>query len=160
MAGKPVALDPAERIDEIEIALARPEVSLVAVAKAIRQPDLLDAREIERFDKSGDVMYLMDSRGRDTGALFAWNLTTDDKQLIAANPLCDVGGIMMHPTENTIQGVSFTYLRTEWEFKDKEVAEDYKYLKTVADGEWLRLDDIEVPADAPAPFAGVLIEVK
>jgi dipeptidyl aminopeptidase/acylaminoacyl peptidase len=87
------------------------------------------------FDKSGDVMYLMDSRGRDTGALFAWNLKTNDKQLIAANPLCDVGGIMMHPTENTIQGVSFTYLRTEWEFKDKEVAEDYKYLKTVADGD-------------------------
>jgi dipeptidyl aminopeptidase/acylaminoacyl peptidase len=87
------------------------------------------------FDKSGDVMYLMDSRGRDTGALYTWNLKTDKKELIAANPLCDVGGIMAHPTENTIQGVSFTYLRTEWEFKDKEVAEDYKYLKTVADGD-------------------------
>ena len=87
------------------------------------------------FDKSGDVLYLIDSRGRDTGALYTWNLKTDKKDLVASNPLCDVGGIMMHPTENTIQGVSFTYLRTEWEFKDKEVAEDYKYLKTVADGD-------------------------
>ena len=87
------------------------------------------------FDKSGDVAYLLDSRGRDTGALYMWNLKTDEKELVAANPLCDVGGIMAHPTENTIQGVSFTYLRTEWEFKDKEVAEDYKYLKTVADGD-------------------------
>jgi dipeptidyl aminopeptidase/acylaminoacyl peptidase len=87
------------------------------------------------FDKSGDVMYLIDSRGRDTGALYSWNLKTDEKQQIAENELCDVGGIMMHPTENTVQGVSFTYLRTEWEFKDKEVAEDYKYLKTVADGD-------------------------
>src|SRR4029079_7699007 len=87
------------------------------------------------FDKSGDVMYLMDSRGRDTGALYTWNLKTDEKELVAANPLCDVGGIMAHPTENTIQAVSFTYMRTEWEFKDKDVAEDYKYLKAVADGD-------------------------
>ncbi|MEX2141592.1 MAG: S9 family peptidase [Pirellulales bacterium] len=87
------------------------------------------------FDKSGDVMYLMDSRGRDTGALYTWNLKSDEKELVAANPQSDVGGIMVHPTENTIQGVSFTYLRTEWEFKDKEVAEDCKYLKTVADGD-------------------------
>jgi dipeptidyl aminopeptidase/acylaminoacyl peptidase len=87
------------------------------------------------FDKTGDVLYLIDSRERDTGALFSLNLKTDEKQLIAANPRADVGGIMAHPTENTVQAVSFTYERTEWEFKDDAVAEDFKYLKTVADGD-------------------------
>ncbi len=31
------------------------------------------------FDKSGDVLYLIDSRGRDTGALFKWNLKTEKR---------------------------------------------------------------------------------
>jgi len=87
------------------------------------------------FDKSGDVLYLIDSRGRDTGALYTWNLKTDEKELVAANARCDVGGIMVHPTENTIQAVSFTYMRTEWDFKDEAVAADFKYLKTVAEGD-------------------------
>ena len=43
------------------------------------------------FDKSGDVMYLMDSRGRDTGALVDLDLKTDEKELVAANPLCRRG---------------------------------------------------------------------
>ncbi len=42
---------------------------------------------------------------------------------------------MAQPTENTIQAVSFTYERTHWQFFDPKVAEDFKYLQTVADGE-------------------------
>ena len=87
------------------------------------------------FDKSGDVLYFIDSRGRDTGALKTIDLKTGKEKLIAENPLADVGGIMGHPTENTIQGVSFTYDRTKWQFFDKAAEEDYNRLKKVADGE-------------------------
>ncbi len=87
------------------------------------------------FDKSGDVLYFIDSRGRDTGALKTIDLKTGEEKLIAENPLADVGGIMSHPTENTIQGVSFTYDRTKWQFFDKDVEDDYNRLKKVADGE-------------------------
>jgi len=37
------------------------------------------------FDKSGDVLYMMDSRGRDTGALKSLDLKTNTEKLIAAN---------------------------------------------------------------------------
>ncbi|MDZ4819434.1 MAG: S9 family peptidase [Planctomycetota bacterium] len=87
------------------------------------------------FDKSGKILYLIDSRDRDTGALYTLNLETNEKKLIAANPKCDVGGIMAHPKDHTIQGVSFTYERTNWDFKDPAVAEDFKILKKVADGD-------------------------
>ncbi|MCC7083967.1 MAG: S9 family peptidase [Pirellulales bacterium] len=87
------------------------------------------------FDESGDVMYLLDSRGRDTGSLKTLNLKTGEEKLVAENPLADVGGIMLHPTKNTIQGVSFTYERTKWQFYDKEVEADYNRLKKLADGE-------------------------
>jgi dipeptidyl aminopeptidase/acylaminoacyl peptidase len=87
------------------------------------------------FDKTGKVMYLIDSRGRDTGALETLDLETNKETLVAEDPRCDVGGIMAHPTENTIQAVSFTYDRTIWKFFDKEVEADFAELKKVADGE-------------------------
>jgi dipeptidyl aminopeptidase/acylaminoacyl peptidase len=90
---------------------------------------------IAGFDKTGDVLYFIDSRGRDTGALKTIDLKTGEEKLIAENPLADTGGIMDHPAENTIQGVSFTYDRTHWQFFDKEVEADYNRLKKIADGE-------------------------
>ena len=65
---------------------------------------------------------MTDSRGRNTGALFAWDLKTGDKKLIAENPLADLGGVMSHPTENTIEAVSFDYLRNEWTVLSDAVA--------------------------------------
>jgi dipeptidyl aminopeptidase/acylaminoacyl peptidase len=90
---------------------------------------------IAGFDKTGDVLYFIDSRGRDTGALKTVDLKTGKETLIAENPLADVGGIMSHPTENTIQGVSFNYDRTHWQFFDKDAEDDYNRLKKIADGE-------------------------
>ena len=90
---------------------------------------------ISDFDKTGDVMYLTDSRGRDTGALESLNLKTGEEKMIAENPLADAGQVMEHPTENTIQAVAFDYDRRHWQFFDKDVEADFNRLKQVADGE-------------------------
>ncbi|HEX3997572.1 MAG TPA: S9 family peptidase [Pirellulales bacterium] len=90
---------------------------------------------IEGFDKSGDVAYLIDSRNRDTGALATLNLKTGEEKIVAEDPRCDAGGIMLEPTERTLQAVSFTYERIHWDFFDPAVKSDFKYLKTVADGD-------------------------
>ena len=42
---------------------------------------------------------------------------------------------MAHPTEKTIQAVSFTYDAAEWKILDDSIKADLDYLKTVADGE-------------------------
>ena len=64
------------------------------------------------FDKTGDVLYLIDSRGRDTGAL----KTHRSENRRRKNHRRKSAGrcrrqVMEHPTENTIQAVSFTYDR-------------------------------------------------
>src|SRR5205823_6262070 len=87
------------------------------------------------FDKTGKILYLIDSRGRDTGAFTALNLETGKLTAIAADPKADAGGVMLHPTENTVQAVSFTYDRMRWHFKDAAVAEDFKVLGKLADGD-------------------------
>jgi dipeptidyl aminopeptidase/acylaminoacyl peptidase len=90
------------------------------------------------FDKTGSVMYLVDSRGRNTAALTSLNLDTGELTLIAEDDRADVSDTMAHPTEKTLQAVAFTYLRKEWQTLDPSIAPDLDYLRTVADG------DIEV----------------
>ncbi|HEX7551281.1 MAG TPA: S9 family peptidase [Candidatus Methylomirabilis sp.] len=89
------------------------------------------------FDKSGQVLYLIDSRGRDTSAMTALDLKTGTTAILAEDPRADVAGAMVHPTEETIQAVSFTYARTEWKVLDPAIQGDLDYLKTVAAGDIL-----------------------
>jgi len=87
------------------------------------------------FNKDGTVLYLLDSRDRNTSALFSIDLKTDEKKLVAENPKADIGEVLVHPTEKTIQAVAFTYDRTEWDILDPAIKKDLDYLKTVEDGE-------------------------
>jgi dipeptidyl aminopeptidase/acylaminoacyl peptidase len=87
------------------------------------------------FDKTGKTLYMQDSRGRDTGALYSIDLATRARKLIVEDPRADLGGILRHPTEFTLQAVSFDYTRIEWTVLDESIRGDFDYLKTVADGE-------------------------
>lgn len=88
------------------------------------------------YDKTGEFAYTRDSRGRDTAALFSVRLATKEKTLIAENPKADVGAVFMHPTEKTVQAVSFNHTRSEWKVIDPAVKPDFDYLRTVADGDF------------------------
>ena len=90
------------------------------------------------FDKTGQTLHLMDSRGRNTAALVALDLNTGEPTLIAEDARADVSDTLVHPTEKTLQAVAFTYQRKEWQVLDSSIAADLEYLRTVADG------DIEV----------------
>mgnify|MGYP003376864209 CR=1 FL=1 len=87
------------------------------------------------FDKSGNVLYLRDSRERDTAALVAIDLTTGDRSLLAADELADADQVLRHPTERHVQAVAFVYDRKRWQVLDPAIAADLDYLATVADGE-------------------------
>ncbi len=87
------------------------------------------------FDKTGNILYMLDSRGRDTAALKSVDLKTGEEKLIAEDPKADLSGALAHPTEKNIQAVSFTYDRTQWKILDPAIQADFDYLKTVADGE-------------------------
>ena len=87
------------------------------------------------FDKTGRKLYLIDSRGRNTAALKWIDLKDNSEHLVAEDPRADISGALVHPTEKTIQAVSFTYDRTQWKVLDQAIQPDLDYLKTVADGE-------------------------
>ena len=89
------------------------------------------------FNKEGDVLYFEDSRDRNTAGLFARDLESDEVKLIAEDARADVGSILSHPTEKTLQAVSFTYSRVEWTILDESIRSDIDFLKSFKDGEFI-----------------------
>ncbi len=55
------------------------------------------------FDKTGDILYMLDSRGRNTAALTSYDLKSKETKVVAANDKADVGGVLSHPTEHTVE---------------------------------------------------------
>jgi dipeptidyl aminopeptidase/acylaminoacyl peptidase len=87
------------------------------------------------FDKSGDILFAIDSRGRDTAALVAFTMDTDETALLAEDGRADVAQVLVHPTEKHIQAVAFTYDRKRWQILDPAIEPDLVRLRQVADGE-------------------------
>jgi dipeptidyl aminopeptidase/acylaminoacyl peptidase len=87
------------------------------------------------FDKTGTVLYMIDSRGRNTAALTAVDLQTREQRIVFQDPRADLSDIMMHPTEKTIEAVASNYTRIEWEILHDSIRADMDYLKTIADGD-------------------------
>ncbi len=88
------------------------------------------------FDKTGKILYMVDSRGRNTAALTTLNLETGQQKVVAEDPRADLAGQMIHPTERTIQAAAFNYQRRYWKILDKAIADDFAVLGDVAAGEF------------------------
>lgn len=113
------------------------------------------------FDQSGELLYMTDSRGRDTSALTSLDLRTGKTSLLAEDPRTDVAEVLEHPTSHTIQAVAFNYTRPEWKVLDPSVQGDMAYLKSAVPGDLLvtsrTLDDrlwtvATIVDDGPARF--------
>jgi dipeptidyl aminopeptidase/acylaminoacyl peptidase len=100
----------------------------------IDMEDSLSARFVG-FNKTNEIIYLVDSRERDTSALYTLNLETGEKTLVAEDAKSDFGGAMTHPTEKNLQAVAFYYDRLEWTIVDPSIAEDMEYLAQLESGE-------------------------
>lgn len=87
------------------------------------------------FDKSGGTLYLADSRGRNTSALAALDLQTGESSVLAENALADLDGVLIHPTEKTVQAVAFCYERRHWQVLDDAMADDLARLRSVSPGD-------------------------
>ncbi|MGH7404325.1 MAG: S9 family peptidase [Candidatus Methylomirabilales bacterium] len=87
------------------------------------------------FDKAGTILYMIDSRNRNTGVLMALDLDTGKQTLLAEDPRADVSDVLVHPTEKRVQAAAFTYERKVWQILDQSIAGDWATLRTIATGD-------------------------
>jgi dipeptidyl aminopeptidase/acylaminoacyl peptidase len=80
------------------------------------------------FDKSNEILYMRDSRGRDTSALIAINLATGEKTVIAIDDKVDIADVVLHPSERNIQAGSFFHERKRWQILDDSFEADFAFL--------------------------------
>lgn len=92
------------------------------------------------FDRSGNILYMSEGRGRDTAALSSWNLRTGRTELLAQDSRSDLGAIMTHPRDLTVQAVNFNYYRHNWTVLDESIRPDLEYLQQLSSG------DLTVPS--------------
>jgi len=88
------------------------------------------------LDESGENLFMIDSRGRNTAALTLLNLDSGKSKLLASDPRADISDVMGHPTEHRILAASSTFERRKWYILDKTIEPDFKKLEGVADGEF------------------------
>ncbi|MBK9032541.1 MAG: S9 family peptidase [Myxococcales bacterium] len=92
--------------------------------------------QLVALEASGKRYYQIDSRGRDTGALFRIDSASGKRTLLAEHARADAGGLLMHPTTGVVRAVAFTVARPEWKVLDKAVAKDLTALRALDDGDF------------------------
>jgi len=88
------------------------------------------------YTTDGTILYWLDSRGRNTAALFAEDTQTGSRTLIAEHDKADIGGTMRDTKTGVVQAWSATYLRTEHHALDAGIGASLDWLRGQLDGDF------------------------
>jgi dipeptidyl aminopeptidase/acylaminoacyl peptidase len=100
----------------------------------LSQEDAL-ASGIYGIDHAGRVLYMGDSRGRETAALVAYDLRTKSSRVLAQDPMVDASDWITDPETGRPLAVAFTHLRSRWEAIDEAVTADLEALRSQLHGD-------------------------
>jgi dipeptidyl aminopeptidase/acylaminoacyl peptidase len=98
-------------------------------------PEDLYTTGLSGFSEDNSTLYLIESEGRDTGALFAMDLETGEKDLIALDDRADIGGTWRDPDTGEPYVYAVTYDKTEYFALDERGARILAALNARFDGE-------------------------
>lgn len=87
------------------------------------------------FDREGNTLYLTDSRGRNTSALYAMDFLTRNQSLLAEDSRSDADESLMHPYHQRPQAVAFNYDRMYWKVLDPAISSHFEYLSSLDVGD-------------------------
>ena len=88
------------------------------------------------FSRDGRTLYWRESRGRNTSALVAIDMATNERRVVGEDPKADVGGVISDPQTGRVLGYSVQYLKNEWHVVDPSIRADVDYLNANLKGEW------------------------
>ena len=81
------------------------------------------------YTADGKTLYWMDSRERDTTAVFAEDVASGKRTLVGQDARADLGATIRHPVTGVVQAYAVDYLTTEWKFTDAALKTDFDWLQ-------------------------------
>lgn len=87
------------------------------------------------FTLDGKSIYIQDSRDANASRLMLLNIATGETEVIAEDPMYDVGGVVVHPDTYEIQAVIFEKDRQEITILDESIREDYEAIRKLHHGD-------------------------
>jgi dipeptidyl aminopeptidase/acylaminoacyl peptidase len=89
------------------------------------------------FTADGKAVYVETTLDGDTGRLALIDVATGQElKVIAVDPRCDLGGVMIDPDKHEIQAVRFNYTMREWKILDESIKQDFAELAKLSEGEF------------------------
>ncbi|MEM7780169.1 MAG: S9 family peptidase [Pseudomonadota bacterium] len=88
------------------------------------------------YTTDGSILYWLDSRDRNTAALYAQDTSTGERTLIAEDDKADLGGTIRDPKTGVVEAYSVNYLRNEWTAIDEELGTTLNWLDERFEGEF------------------------
>ncbi|NQX94876.1 MAG: S9 family peptidase, partial [Erythrobacter sp.] len=111
------------------------------------------------YTNDGSILYWVDSRGRDTAALYAQDTKTGERTLIAEDDRADINNTLDDKKTGEVLAYSVNYLKAEWTALDEGIGEAFTWLGERLEGQFgvlSRTDDDQTwivwndPVTAPA----------
>lgn len=88
------------------------------------------------FSQDATTLYVVGSHDANAERLIALDLATRQETVIAEDAQYDVGGVIAHPTNRTLQAVAFYRDKLEWQILDQSIASDFETIAQVRPGEF------------------------
>ncbi len=88
------------------------------------------------YTTDGSILYWIDSRGRNTAALFAQDIATGERTLVAEDAKADLSGTIRDQKTGVVEAYSVNYLKNEWVAIDPEIKASLDWLGRQFDGEF------------------------
>ncbi len=87
------------------------------------------------YTHDGQVLYWLDSRGRNTAALYAQDTATGERTLVAEDDKADLGGTFRDQKTGVVQAYSVNYLTTRWHAIDADIGASFDWLDGQLEGQ-------------------------
>ncbi len=88
------------------------------------------------FSRDGKTLYWRESRGRNTSALVAIDMATNQRRVVGEDAKADVGGVISDPETSRILAYSVEYVKNEWRVVDPSIKADVDFLNANLKGDW------------------------
>ncbi|MEL6531074.1 MAG: S9 family peptidase [Pseudomonadota bacterium] len=88
------------------------------------------------YTRDGSLLYWLDSRGRNTAALYEQDTATGERTLIAEDEKADLGGTIRDPKTGVVEAYSVNYLKNEWTAIDPELKASLDWLGERLEGQY------------------------